>query len=97
MALVKNNQKRYIINMKKLLELLESTYLEPTEEEQRQADLRQAQVEESLVKLSYREETIIEEETFRFLTIQHRKEKLARRRGLPLPPEPGNVTYAVYR
>ncbi len=35
-----------------------------TEEQKRQANLRRAQVEESLVKLSHKEEAVIEEETF---------------------------------
>ena len=67
-----------------------------TEEQKRQADLRQARVKESLVKLSHKEEAVIEEETFRFLIIQHRQEKLNRRRGVPSPPAPGNIAYAVY-
>ena len=66
------------------------------EQQQRQTDLQRARVQESQVKLSRHEEAVIEEETFRILIQRERLEKLARRKGIPLPPPPGNITYAVY-
>ena len=69
---------------------------QPDELHQHQTDLQSACVQESQVKLSHQEEAVIEEETFRILIQRKRLEKLARRKGQPLPPAPGSITYAVY-
>ncbi len=82
--------------MKTILNEFEENMAEENEETIRLKTLRRMHVQEELIKLSSREEAVIEEETFRFLNIQRRQEKLAQRRGLPPPPEPGHITYAVY-
>ncbi len=65
------------------------------EEQERLKALQQVNVQECSVKLSFKEEAIIDEETFRFLAIQKRQEKLNRRRGVPPPPTPGHIAYGV--
>lgn len=55
------------------------------------------QVEENTIFLNRREASFINKEVRRVLKAKVAEEERRKRKGIPSPPEPGKITYAVYQ
>lgn len=55
------------------------------------------QVEENTIFLNRREAAFINKELHRLLKAKVNQEERRRKKGVPTPPAPGKITYAVYQ
>jgi len=60
------------------------------------SDTLNVQVEENTIFLNRRESSFINKELHRLLKAKMAEEELRKKKGIPSPPEPGKITYAVY-
>lgn len=54
-------------------------------------------VEENTIFLNRREAAFINKEVHRILKAKIAEEEQRKRKGIPAPPQPGKITYAVYQ
>ena len=100
MTLAANRKKAYSINMTKQLILwasrMRTAFLREVESEAHHQDMRTVGVQEKIIFLSEEEAAFVALETRRLLRAQRQEAKRKKRMGIPPPPIPGKITYAVY-
>lgn len=99
-ALAHSSQKAYSNNMTKhllyLASCMKNRFTQLTEKEIREEDTRLLRLSEQIIELNEEEAAFVNTQTQRLLRTQRREAARKRRLGIPPPPTPGNISYAVY-
>lgn len=93
-------QKTYSIGMtKKIMQFairMRRAWVQKVTEEIHREEMRHVSVREQIISLSEEEAAFVALESRRLLRAQRQEAKRKRRLGIPPPPTPGKISYAVY-